>query len=465
MSQMIPMRWRPLPVFDGLPALLVAPNFGTATYTLHVTDLTNIWSETLDRKGVVRRSLNEDTSIDPTEGADQMAMLLSKLQAAFDPSAADYRQTSVGLSKPSHDDEGKILLTVTCTLPGGLKPLRWPFELSKLPAMSLASELVLPLIQAQHARIWEIRHLITLLEQKDAIIGKLSDKLESVGITLDTVFNPLSGKKKVTRELAEEKVQGFAPFQKADWQSRGLAEDEKPTDVSSLIREAFLEPSITLDKDLGVSDDLQDWWTTKLKSSSVIVAKSEELAVPAGGITNAPKTTSHTKDDNDDDDDFQVQATPPHLAARKAAGRNNDHDTTTDEDSETEAIPDSLPPAPENKKPRLGAIGKPKKELPEASTPPPGQPSRQHQDVADDTASESDTEPTRSPPQKRNVRLGAIGKRRQEETSSATKSASTLEQGDPDDATASESEEEAAPSKPKSPTPPREPSPRANAVA
>ena len=54
----MPTMWRPLPPFsNGLPPLFVSPSFGASAYTLHVTDLANVWSETLERKAIFGRSL------------------------------------------------------------------------------------------------------------------------------------------------------------------------------------------------------------------------------------------------------------------------------------------------------------------------------------------------------------------------------------------------------------------------
>lgn len=74
-------KWRPLPTFPDLPALLISPGFHveSSSYSLAITDLANIWTESLDRKGILRRSLNEDTSIDISDGGqEQWRVFLSK---------------------------------------------------------------------------------------------------------------------------------------------------------------------------------------------------------------------------------------------------------------------------------------------------------------------------------------------------------------------------------------------------
>jgi len=73
------MAWKPLHLSASagahLPALLISEAFTAASYTVHLTDLTYIWSECLDRRDIIRRSRAEDTSIDPSDN-EQLQILL-----------------------------------------------------------------------------------------------------------------------------------------------------------------------------------------------------------------------------------------------------------------------------------------------------------------------------------------------------------------------------------------------------
>ncbi|KXJ96132.1 hypothetical protein Micbo1qcDRAFT_158335, partial [Microdochium bolleyi] len=111
-----PPQWRPLPTFPGLPQLFVAAVFGRSTaastssslpaaaasYTIHVTDLATVWTESLDKKGILKRSLVEETSIDLIDAdAEQWSVFLAKLGAAFDPGSPDHAGTSLTLAAGS----------------------------------------------------------------------------------------------------------------------------------------------------------------------------------------------------------------------------------------------------------------------------------------------------------------------------------------------------------------------------
>ena len=453
----MPTMWRPLPPFsNGLPPLFVSPSFGASAYTLHVTDLANVWSETLDRKAIFGRSIQEDTSIDLTEGPDQMAILLQKLQAAVDPSSPDHHQTSLTLAAASASSSADDLaLLINCTLPGGLKPLKWPVNLTKLPPASLASVLVLPLVQAQHSRTREVQSLAACLKEKDAVINKLVDKLAATGTGLESVFNALSGKRKVTRAFADTQVKGLARFDPSEWRatvSRGAA---PPDDVVSLVQKAFGD-SEYLDfsgAKLSVHDNLNGWWRDL---GTEPVATTVSRPTPKGSEEpQAPELKPVAADD--DGDVFQLQATPPHLASRRAAQSITGEDDDTTEEEEAAIIPDSYPVTSrqQEKRPaRIGAIGGIGPRAAKATSR-----SSHSRDAEDDdaTASESDHEAApSSPPKRAGKQLGIIGGKPSRTRSSSPVALPQPSQHD-DAATDSDdtSPEKIAPSLGKSPSPAR----------
>ncbi|KAI0004690.1 XLF-domain-containing protein [Xylariaceae sp. FL0662B] len=410
-------RWYPLPAFPDLPTLLISPRFSSSSYTLHVTDLANIWVETLDRRGILLRSLQENTSIDLSDGdPNQWSVFLSKLNAAFDPTEPDHHDTSLTLSaSPDEATQDGLILNVTCVLPEPLKPLKWPVYLAKCQPVELASELVLPLIQAHHARTRENEDLIARLKEKDAIITKLADKLDALGTGLEYVFNALSGKRKTTRAMAEEKVKGLAVFDERDWRSKVNADREIPKDVPTLIREVFAESDSHYDAEaeLSASSQLNDWWT-KIGTSPHTAVKPRKKDIPARPQMEPPQEDKASL--GGDDDDFQVQATPPHLQSkRKQQGRTTVVNDTTENDGDDNdspvVIPDSVPIASQEKSRfRIGAIGGGRKANQESSA---SQSSFTVPADEDETASESDKESVqREPPKRPNSRLGTIGNSR-----------------------------------------------------
>ncbi|KAI0377491.1 XLF-domain-containing protein [Hypomontagnella monticulosa] len=452
-------KWYPLPAFPDLPALMISPCFGSSSYTLHLTDFANVWVESLDRKGIQYRSLKEDISIDLCDGdANQWKVFLSKLHAAFDSSSLDHDSTSLSISAGGTGEDG-LILHVTCVLPEPLKPLKWPIKFTKCPPTGIASELVIPLIRAHHVRALEIQHLIARLKEKDAVITKLVDKLETNKIGLEHVFTSLSGKRKPSRAAAEDKVNGLAMFDESDWRSSLGATREPPQDLTSLIHAVFVETGLhcNVDTEITPSDQLNDWWTKLGSSSSIpIRPRTETPKEPY----NSPPSDTRTNGQRDDDD-FQVQATPPNLKTRR---RKHDHsepivDTSDDDDNRAEGSSSYFTGSKEKPRSRLGAVGRKRGAGNENS---PSQSSRTVPADDDETPSESDTEPVQPQPQPQRIsRLGNIGKPRKPSPPATAISAPPLS-ADGNDETASGSDDENDGGRPEidSPSPPPPPSER-----
>ncbi|RYO76998.1 hypothetical protein DL766_000611 [Monosporascus sp. MC13-8B] len=400
-------KWRPLPTFPDLPALLVSPGFDveSSSYSLQVTDLANVWAETLDRKGILRRSLNEDTSIDLSDGdREQWRVFLTKLEAAFDPASPDHKHTSLTLSP--HNDSG-LTLNIACILPKPLEPLKWPVFLTKRQPDVLASELVVPLIQAKQVLSQEADYLVAKLKEKDAVITRLVDKLQAVGTGLENAFHGLPIKRKVTRAMAEEKVQGLAPFNEHGWRSQCAPTLKAHQDVPSLVSDAFSNGEIPRGRDVKVPKQINDWWMKFGPTSAMVSLK--ERTTPTVSRASTPQKD---KPPADGDDDFQVQATPPsarkNRERRQAATRSGE---TTDDDNSPIEIPDSHPKAEPMSRPRIGTLGGRKAS---SRAQPQSQSSRTVPDN-DETASESEEEPVKRNPvaTARSKMVGSIGRNKQ----------------------------------------------------
>ncbi|KAM7194655.1 XLF (XRCC4-like factor) domain containing protein [Naviculisporaceae sp. PSN 640] len=411
--------WRPLPVaVQGVPNLLVSTTFTSDSYKIQITDLANVWIESMDRKPIVKRGFVEDTSIDPSDGPDQIRRMLDLIRAAFDTTDPEHHNTSMTLGQDDKAGEDSLVIHLTCILPKPLKPFKWPIHLAKCPPSSLTTQLVLPLIQAHHTRLREIDVLVTALKEKDTVINRLVDKLDATGVGLEYVFNSLSGKRRITREIAEEKVKGLAPFREAEFRSgtSDVQAGSDASDVLSLLDSAFGGTGLKYksDLDLEASPLLSDWWTKLGKGKKVVF---EDHAKHSADNVPSSLPPPETKKGDDEEDDFQVQATPPGLAARRKrpspppAGAGDD-DETTDGESEQE-IPDSVPLPPKSSahKPaasRLGTIGGHKIVQSSESPPPPAQGSNNDDS---DTASDMDDEVADPSPPKpaRRGGLGRIG--------------------------------------------------------
>ncbi|TLD26800.1 hypothetical protein PspLS_05114 [Pyricularia sp. CBS 133598] len=394
--------WHPLPVsHPAVPNLLVSAAFSTSpvSYSVYITDLANVWLERLDRRAILLRSLEEKTSIDPSDDPENFKELLHRIGSAFDVENPHHADASLALTSGPETSTGGVndlILEVICILPAGLQPLKWPIKLKHGGASAVATELVLPLVQAQMARQLELEALLAVIKEKDGVISKVLDKLDGMGARLDQIFPALaaSGKRRITRAFAESRVKGLAPYEKDDFlQQIGKADGDEnsdhlldgqgqPKDVQDLVNNVFGGGSgLRHDSSLDYSDSpaLNNWWKNLDEGSgkvgkAVLVERNKSGNGPKGKKTPSPAPSSKLGvrdrkkkdeedkddkagdyDDDDNDDDFEVQATPPHLMSARKQGTSKRkspqptyHDDVStaseaDDDFETQ-IPDSNPP-------------------------------------------------------------------------------------------------------------------------
>ncbi|KAI1158800.1 XLF-domain-containing protein [Nemania serpens] len=434
-------RWCPLPTFPGAPNLLVSARFGESSYTIHITDLAHVWVENLDRRGILLRSLQENTSIDLVDADhEQWAVFLSKLRAALVPASSDHHLTSLSISADHHSDNGNDLtLRITCELPKPLEPLKWPVRLLKCPPTSLASELVLPLVQDHYVQGREAEDLMNQLREKDALITKLLDKLNTMHTPLELIFNSLSAKHATSRAAAEERIKGLAPFSEGKWRSQ--RDLERPQSTPDLLRRVFGDSgfSYAADMDIGVSDTLNDWWSKlgagfhaaeKLESSS----SNQESKEEARDSEDVPGSA--------DNDDFQVQATPTRLSPSPPTGGKSamgDDRGEATESSDSDAPPSHTARSRNKPRSKIGALGNTRLPTQSYATSQSSQTLRADKD---ETASESEDaeQPASSKHTKKSTaRLGTIGRRGQSSQPIQPVTAATSS-GEVNDETASESD-------------------------
>jgi len=332
--------WRRLPIQAGdaqLPPLLVSTVFKSDNYTLYLTDLTHIWSESLNRRALFARSHEVNTSIDPTE-SDQLQIFLDKLKEGVNGG----RNTTSAISVSPDSGRPTLTLNITVNLPGGLAPLEWPFRLAPAPQSLLMAQLTIPLLQAQHYRMQEVSGLTDLLKEKDHVIQKMLDKYEGQGLELGQVFPQAiaKGGRSLSRIKAEEKIKGLQAFDLESF--RENLEDEETIDTTELLQSIFSsenQKSLRFNISPTISEEKSNWWegtkgqTINIfdegKSTSSINA--DKIRLNAEPIPTAPESTT-------DDDDFQVQATPPasHKFKRKVPKLADD---STDEEDDLDVAP------------------------------------------------------------------------------------------------------------------------------
>lgn len=272
----MPSTWHRLHLSGDLPPLLFQYTCTQQGYEIYLTDLTYVWTEQLFYKDIVKRAEEEAATIDPGEDPEQLKVLLEKIGGAL-----QRGKESIVLSSGTQTDSLK--LTTTTKLPAPLKPLRWPLKLSKEPLSAVTTRLLIPILKEEAERESHQRSLLSQIKQKDYVLGKLFDKIESLGAEIGSVFPSAAGlrtsRKGNTRSEAGRFVKGIAPFDEEAW----LAEVGS-SDGSGLGSNIFQEIS-----ESGKLENLEninqqgEWWRRlqrhpQTHTREVIPLEAEEVA-------------------------------------------------------------------------------------------------------------------------------------------------------------------------------------------
>jgi hypothetical protein len=253
-------KWEPLQlstVPNGLPHLLIKSHFvAPNSYTVELTDFSRIWIESLDRRGIIKKSLNSDhVPIDPSEDASQRRILLEKLEDSLN------RKKGTTLSFLG-SSEDVLQIEATSELPSPLGTLKWIFDLRLETAETVRRELVFPLVCSAHALKQGCESLLKLLKEKDHVIDKLLDKLEMSGADLAAIFPGISGLKGsgglTRRTPAARHVKGFEPFQEDEWTQLLEEQTKDSTDISEKL--SRVSGLLALCSFQSFSHPPDDWW-------------------------------------------------------------------------------------------------------------------------------------------------------------------------------------------------------------
>ncbi|KAJ6780246.1 hypothetical protein PWT90_10421 [Aphanocladium album] len=404
--------WRPLSLSgaEELPPLLVAFEAKTSEYSIYITDMAHVWTESMERKKICMRAWAENTSIDPSDTPENMGKFLQTLSSALDETVPGHDKATITLSPGSSTEsgDGGLKLVATCQLTG-FEPLQWPFHLKKSAPTAVAAEFAIPLVESLYSKSLQVDLLIQALKHKDAVIAKLSDKLEATGTGLEHVFTALSGRKKVTREAADDKIRGLAPFSERKMNDELQSHTDQPGNATDLVHKVFGGNSILSDTSVRfASSNYDNWWLSFNSTSSL----PHRTAPMADDNTAVPKTTEPSSPpvDNDvtmdgDDDEFQVQSTPPRLRTTKDNEASGATSLPSKQTSPPKTVKEENASSQEPKRAgRIGAIGG-KKQVPPPSPPKVASPPRPTTTAAglddDETASEtsSDVDETASLPE------------------------------------------------------------------
>ncbi|KAL3450596.1 XRCC4-like factor-domain-containing protein [Aspergillus insuetus] len=319
-----------------LPPLLFKYSPTASGYELYMTDLSYIWSERLNRKAILKRADEEDTTIDPNEDSEQFEVLLQKIGEGLQNGPG----SSSILTPKTHDKTQDFELTVASKLPAPLRPLEWRLHLFREPQSSTTSHLLLPLIRAEGDRAARQQSLIEELGKKDWVLAKLFDKIEAMGIDLSTIFPGTSGlrsgRKGPTLAQAAKYIKGLAPFNEQSW----LEEVDKSTNDSGLAGNIVAAISGQFSKD---SDPLQpppdEWWKDLTVSKSPAMISTPQKSNKQFQLTKPVSDAMSTDTDaisETGDEEFERQETPPRLkkpgAASKAISKDADEETQSEDE-------------------------------------------------------------------------------------------------------------------------------------
>ena len=287
--------WKPLAAVSSVGTeapLLIKASFTATSYSIYLTDLSQLWSESLDRRQIIRRALDAETSIDPSEGTDQLNLLLQKIQGAF----AGQHESRLVLSWSGVDKH--LLLDISTSLPAPLHSLEWRSCLVPAPPALLTTELFLPCLRQQVLIISETRSLLELLKEKDHVISRLVDKLQSTGIEMSAVFPGAAGlrstKNANSREVAARMVKGLGEFEEPKWRKDVRASFSPPTNISELVQNVF---SNNMSESLETNTEQGDsmWWE-HLKNGRTLGDQPSTVLPFRSNSTSSPTSSNGSAD-------------------------------------------------------------------------------------------------------------------------------------------------------------------------
>jgi hypothetical protein len=307
--------WRVLelseqPDSEHVPQLLVKPIFRSDSYTVHLTCLSNIWSEELDLDGIVDRASQEQSPIEVSKhDTAQLAILLDLVKnSLLHSDNADCRITRT--------DADGLTLHTTITLPKPLGCLTWKFKLEKRTSTALKNELILPLLVSSHIQQERIASLISTISDKDKAITRLVDQYESSNLDLAAAFPIIgglkTGRKVVKREQAARHIPALQPFREDAFKQDTARLVDSNVSTLDLFQEALSECTPNVPSQLKTNDSDLTWWSTvpNLLSHSNAVPDSKARKPATKAKSPQPVTESsgeETEDEFENHSNFKVR--------------------------------------------------------------------------------------------------------------------------------------------------------------
>ena len=308
-----PPEWKLLPVVrtdrGHLPQKILYRFTDTSDgFSLHVTDLIHIWEAAATTNNeLIEQASSARSSIDPSEDASQLAVLISKLKAAL--SGTNDAKCRIGKRKGG--DIGAFRLVTKTPLPSPLEPLLWTFEMRQAEAIVFTRELMLPALLDVVRREKQLADLKRVISEKDHIIMRLMDKMEQSSTDLSMVFPGFSGGRKgLNAQQASKTVPGIARLDLAKWQEE-FEDVNQPTaqGAVSCLREfdrdglsydysrGFYKTSIGPKRPVETGNWDQNWpdedFSSKDFTDDDAPKQSEDLSMPMEESLEAFEVRSH----------------------------------------------------------------------------------------------------------------------------------------------------------------------------
>lgn len=295
-----------------IPQLLAKFDFKGQGYEFILTDLTEVWSETIDPEGIRRRAFDEDTSIDPSEDYVQFMLLLRKVREAL------LGENGAELHL-EHLHDKRLALRIESPLPSPLPPLRWSMYLSPATSRTLTTELVLPLLIQSAEQAQRERSLLASITEKDHVVGKLVDKLDSAGVEVSAVFlsaqGSATGKKGLSWDGAGKAIRGLAPFDELAWRDQTNLPDTPRPQLAAVLKEVITGDSSghasrlhNLDSVLGA----RNWWEqlgrSDQKDSCGFITLGDNLSVSTTANTSLDQKANSKRYGSDNDFEVSVSS-------------------------------------------------------------------------------------------------------------------------------------------------------------
>jgi hypothetical protein len=299
--------WRVLKLSDSaddtrIPQLLIKSQFDQTSYTLFLTDLSNIWSEELYLDGIAERALQQEAPIEVSrQDTSQLDILLQNVQKSLN----GEHDTICHITQ---DRTNGVTLHTRISLPEPLGPLKWIFRLRKQLSAVLKDELILPLLVSSHIQHERVNGLISTIDAKDKAITRLVDQFESSNLDLSSAFPSLggarTGRKLVKREQAARHVPALQPFHVENWKEETCQLKDSHLSTLGLFQEALSEYTPKVPTELKSEKQENSWWAaikTKIDDSTMKPKPTPKARKPP-----AKALSDHGEDETETEDEFEA---------------------------------------------------------------------------------------------------------------------------------------------------------------